>query len=48
MKMKMQPISISYLQLVKDTVKELHNLHPDVVQCGSVSMLDSGAMPKVC
>ncbi|CAH1448432.1 unnamed protein product [Lactuca virosa] len=36
--------SLTIIELVKDTVKELHNLHPDVVQCGSVS--DSGAMPK--
>ncbi|KAI3710303.1 hypothetical protein L2E82_40081 [Cichorium intybus] len=34
------------IELVKDTVKELHNLHPDVVPYGSVTELDSGAMHK--
>ncbi|CAI9262995.1 unnamed protein product [Lactuca saligna] len=38
--------ALTIIELVKDTVKELHNLYPDVVQCGSVSVSDSGSMPK--
>lgn len=42
----MQPTSLVYLQLVKETVKELHKLHPNVVQCDSISDSE-GAMNKV-